>query len=47
MEIPMKPSNGGKYVFSEKDKQTLAHVAINGTISFDDYLRTLTKILNS
>lgn len=46
-DIPVRPRNPGKYILTKHDKEKLKARAVNGIISFDDYIKTINEILKS
>lgn len=45
-EILVKPRIPGKYVLTDEDKEYIKSFAVDGVISFDDYIRVVNGILN-
>ena len=45
-DIPVRPRRPGTHTLTEKDRAKLKEQAVNGVISFDDYIKTINQILN-
>lgn len=46
LDIPIKPSMTGKYIFTTEALEYIKSFAVDGVILFDDYIRAVNKIMN-
>lgn len=45
-DIPVRPRRPGKHTLTKEERAKLKAQAVNGVISFDDYIKTINQILN-
>lgn len=42
----MRPSKPGKYVLTDEDRDYIKSFAVDGVITFSDYIKAVNEILN-